>query len=173
MPSFAQENNTNTIEKSINKDPINANLNSNNFNTFNKYDNAHLNLYASDFRYVIKNNDSVFRLYDLRTDSLIILFYDPDCSHCEKEIKKLRKDKSLNKAIADKRCVVLTIPPDITMNEWEQNLNKLPKQWINAWSLDNDLIIKKYLWKVPEIFILNKDKQIIYINMFRQEYDEE
>ncbi len=141
--------------------------------TFDKYNNQHLGLLAKDFRYIVANNDSVFSLYNIQTDSLIILFYDPDCSHCKKEIKKMRKDKKLNRSIRNNNCLVLTIPPDITKEEWQQTVKKMPKQWINAWSEDNDIIISKYLWRVPEVFYLDKDKHITKIEMFREDFADE
>lgn len=140
---------------------------------FDKYNNPHLNLRVKDFRYIVEGNDSVFSLYNIKTDSLIILFYDPDCGHCQDEIKKLRKDKQLNKSIKKGLCLVLTIPPDISKEEWKKCVKKMPKQWINAWSEDRDTIITKYLWRVPEIFYLDKDKRVTKIEMFREDFDDE
>ena len=85
----------------------------------------------------------------------------------------MRKDKKLNKAIVLKRVTVLTVPPDITRQEWEKSVKRMPDYWINAWSLDNDMIIKKYLWKVPEKFILDRDKRILDIDMYREDLDDE
>ena len=141
--------------------------------TFDKYNNQHLGLFAPDFRFITTNNTDTSSLYNLQTDSLIILFYDPDCGHCKKEIKKLRKDKKLNKDIALNKVSVISVPPDITMKEWQKSVKRMPKNWINAYSLDNDFIIKKFLWKVPEMFILDKNKRIIYINMYKEEFDDE
>ena len=140
--------------------------------TFDKYNNQMLGLFAPDFSFVINGADDTVSLYDVQTDSLIILFYDPDCSHCKKEIKKLRKDKKLNYLIDKNLVSVLTVPPDITIEEWKKTVNRMPDNWINAYSLDNDIIIKKYLWKVPEMFVLDRDKRIIGINMYREEYDD-
>ncbi|MBR1626814.1 MAG: thioredoxin family protein [Bacteroidales bacterium] len=140
--------------------------------TFDKYNNQHLGLFAPNFRFVINGANDTLSLYDIKTDSLIILFYDPDCSHCRKEIKKLRKDKKLNCLIERHSVRVLTIPPDITLDEWKKSVRRMPDNWINAFSLDNDVLIRKYLWKVPEMFVLDRDKRIIGINMYREEYDD-
>lgn len=136
---------------------------------FDKYNNQHLGLYADNFNITLLDG-SQMSLYDLQCDTLIILFYDPDCSHCKKEIKKLRKDKQLNNQIKAKTTILLTIAPDIDFISWRQTVNKLPKHWLNAWSSDNDLIIKKFLWKVPEKFVLDKRHRIVEIDMYR-DYD--
>ena len=140
---------------------------------FDKYNNQHIGLFAKDFRFITDKTDDTLSLYGLKADSLIILFYDPDCIHCKREIKKMRKDKKLNKAIELKRVTVLAVPPDITRQEWEKSVKHMPDCWINAWSLDNDIIIKKYLWKVPEKFILDRDKRILDIDMYREDLDDE
>ena len=140
--------------------------------TFDKYNNQYLGLFAADFRFVVADSQDTLSLYNIMADSLIVLFYDPDCSHCKREIKKLRKDKQLNALIKTNRVKLLTIPPDITLQEWEKTVRLMPKQWINAWSLDNDQIIQKYLWKVPEMFVLDKDKRIVDINMYREDLED-
>ena len=140
---------------------------------YDKYNNPHLGLMVKDFRYMVEGSDSVFSLYNLQADSLIILFYDPDCGHWKHEIKKLRKDKQLNNSIKKGLCLVMTIPPDITREEWKATVKKMPKQWINAWSEDRDDIITKYLWRVPEIFYLDKDKRVTKVEMFREDFDDE
>lgn len=138
--------------------------------TFNKYTNAQIGTIAPDFRYIISENDTVFSLHNLKNDSIVLLFYSINCNHCHKEIKKLRKNKILNSKINNNHCIVITIPPDASIEEWNEYVNHLPKNWINAYCLDNDCIISKYLWKVPQSFSIDKNKCIIHVEMF-SEYD--
>ncbi len=138
--------------------------------TFNKYTNPHIGTIAPDFRYIISENDTVFSLHNLVNDSIILLFYSINCSHCTKEIKKLRKNKILNSKIDNNNCILLTIPPDASIDEWKEYVNYMPKNWINAYCLDNDSIISNYLWKVPQVFSIDKNKCIIHVEMF-SEYD--
>lgn len=136
---------------------------------FDKYNNQKLGTKGVDFAIEIIDNDSITSLYQVKADTLYVLFYDPYCEHCHKELKKLKRDKHLNKAIKEKTIAVLTIPPDISREEWLENVKKMPKQWLNAWSKDADILIKKYLWKVPELFVFDKDKTICKIEMYREE----
>lgn len=147
--------------------------NSQNTNKFDKYNNPHLGLQVEDFSFVTTKDDNLHTLYNIKADSLIIFFYDPDCSHCKKEIKKLRKDKHLNNLIAQDSIVFMTIPPDIDLDYWVEFAKKLPKNWINAYLEEKDLLTKKFLWKVPEMFHLDKNKQVMQINMYKEEIEDE
>lgn len=139
---------------------------------FDKYNNQHLYTKGANFSIEIPDCDSIKDLYSLNADSIYVLFYDPYCEHCKKEIKHLRKDKSLNKRIEAKELIFLTIAPDIEKDEWLKCVKKMPKQWLNAYSSDNEMIIKKYLWKVPELFVFDREKIIHKIEMYKEEYDE-
>ncbi len=56
---------------------------------YDKYNNAHKGLYAKDFSFITSEDTVKQRLYHLKADTIILFFYDPDCYHCKKEIKKL------------------------------------------------------------------------------------
>ncbi|MDY6395440.1 MAG: hypothetical protein SPL29_03370, partial [Bacteroidales bacterium] len=63
--------------------------------------------------------------------------------------------------------------PDIDYFTWQKTQKEMPKQWLNVYSSQNAEIIKRLLWKVPELFVLNKEKKIIYINMYREDLEDE
>ncbi|MBP3253932.1 MAG: hypothetical protein J6M30_05455 [Bacteroidales bacterium] len=139
---------------------------------FDKYNNQHTGTYLKDFGFVLQGSDSVYNLYSLQADTVMILFYDPYCDHCHDAIKKLKKDKALKQSIMSKSVIFLTVPPDITFEQWEQTVKHMPKLWLNAWSKEYDLITGQFLWKVPELFVLDKDFKILYIDMYNQQEDE-
>lgn len=139
---------------------------------FDKYNNQHLGTYICDFSFGTSNDTADYSsVFSVEADSVYVLFYDPFCDHCHKEIKRLKKDSKLNKAIEAGSLVFITIAPDTEFDVWRENLAKMPKQWRNVYTSDKEKIIKKLLWKVPELFVLDKDKRITRIDMYRQ-YDE-
>lgn len=141
---------------------------------FDKYSNQHYGTYIRDFSFVSSEDTGRQQnLYSLQTDSIYIFFYDPFCDHCKKEIKHLKKDKNINKAIKEKTLVFLTIAPDIDYSVWQKTVKKMPEQWINAYSEERLQLIKQLLWKVPELFVADKQKRILYINMYREDLEYE
>ncbi|MBR1770003.1 MAG: hypothetical protein IJ748_06065 [Bacteroidales bacterium] len=79
----------------------------------------------------------------------------------------------MKKALRENTLLILTIPPDIDFDVWEKEVKRLPKEWMNAYSFENERIIKQLLWKVPELFVLDREKRVKYINMYRENLDEE
>lgn len=141
---------------------------------FDKYNNQRYNTFICDFDFVTTSDSSAKQnLYSLKADSIYVFFYDPYCEHCHKEIKLLKKNKQLNKAIKDSSLVIITIPPDIDFLTWQNQVKKMPKQWLNAYSFEKEKIIKTLLWKVPELFVLDRQKRIIHIDMYRQDLEDE
>lgn len=145
-----------------------------NINYFDKYNNQHLETYIFDITFITAD-DTINKqnLYSLQADSIYLFFYDPFCEHCIGEIKKLKKNKRINKAIKENSLVVLGIAPDIDYFTWQKTQKEMPKQWLNVYSSQNAEIIKRLLWKVPELFVLDKEKKIIYINMYREDLEDE
>lgn len=141
---------------------------------FDKYNNPRYNTLICDFDFVTAlDTNTCQNLYSLKADSIYVFFYDPFCEHCHREIKLLKKNKQLNKAIKDSSLVILSIAPDIDYNTWQKYVKKMPKQWLNAYSFENEKIIKTLLWKVPELFVLDRQKRIVHIDMYRQDLEDE
>lgn len=141
---------------------------------FDKYNNQHLETYIFDISFITADDTiNEQNLYSLQTDSIYLFFYDPFCEHCLGEIKKLKKDKQINKAIKEKSLIFLSLAPDIDYSIWKKTQKKMPKQWLNVYSHQNSEIIKHLLWKVPELFVLDKEKKITHINMYREDLEDE
>lgn len=139
---------------------------------YDKYNNAHTGLYAPNFSFITDKDTTKQYLYNLQADTIIILFYDPDCYHCKKEIKRLKKDKRLKKSLQSQKTIFLTIPPDIDYDYWHKSNHIIPDKWINAYTTDKDILISKYLWKVPQMFVLDNKKKIIRIEMYREDLEQ-
>jgi hypothetical protein len=101
------------------------------------------------------------KLHDIKSDYLIVAFWDVDCSHCKVEIPKLLQEyhklKSENKDI--------TVYCVYTQNEGEKyikyiNDNKL--DWINVYDgVHYNNVIEKYdVYSTPVIYVLDRNKVI-------------
>ncbi|MDO5760860.1 MAG: hypothetical protein Q4Q06_07525, partial [Bacteroidota bacterium] len=76
-------------------------------------------------------------------------------------------------SIKDASLVFITIAPDVDYTTWQKEVKKMPKQWVNAYTSEKEKIIKKLLWKVPELFVLDKNKRVTHIDMYREEFDDD
>lgn len=108
-----------------------------------------------------KLNPLFTKLHDIKSDYLILAFWDVDCSHCKVEIPKLlaeyHKLKSENKDVKV-YCVY-------TQNDGEKyikyiNDNKL--DWINVYDgVHYNNVVEKYdVYSTPVIYLLDRNKII-------------
>ncbi|MDI1316607.1 thioredoxin-like domain-containing protein [Flavobacterium sp.] len=112
-----------------------------------------------------KNVTAVTKLYmklsDVKADYTVLVFWDVDCGHCQKEIPKLLE--SYNEMLKEKMNV--KVYSVYMQHEGEKYLkyiadNKLP--WINVYdgAHYNNAIEKYDVYSTPVIYILDKNKII-------------
>jgi thiol-disulfide isomerase/thioredoxin len=99
-------------------------------------------------------------LYDLKKDFIILLFWEPDCGHCQEAIPKLKSyyDKAKNEGIE-----VFAVCTQSDKTKWEKYIRENSLTWINGWD-PKRLTNFDYYYNVqstPAIFILDRNKVII------------
>lgn len=113
-----------------------------------------------DFSFITPNQEKL-NLSDIKTDYILLYFYSPECEDCTKIKRRLIKNENLNLLIGEKRITVLAILPDVEKEYWLDNLNFIPKNWLNGWNENDKTIISTYLKTVPTFFIIDKEMNII------------
>ena len=101
-------------------------------------------------------------LYSVNADFIVLVFWDVDCGHCQKEIPKLIK--LYNELKQDKKDV--KVYSVYTLHEGEKYLKYIAdnglQDWINVYDgahLNN--VINKYdIYSTPVIYVLDKNKKI-------------
>lgn len=117
---------------------------------------------------------------DIKTDYKVLVFWDPGCGHCKKEIPKLQK---LYKELKTKKISleIIGINTELENKDWRKYIRENDLDWINI--SDNPEInsnARKYIveqktttlqslnfrdiydiFSTPQIFLLNKDNEII------------
>ena len=101
-------------------------------------------------------------LYSVNANFIILVFWDVDCGHCQKEIPKLIK--LYNELKQDKKDV--KVYSVYTLHEGEKYLKYIAdnglQDWINVYDgahLNN--VINKYdIYSTPVIYVLDKNKKI-------------
>ena len=103
-----------------------------------------------------------FRLHEINAKITIIIFYEPDCGHCKKEIPALYKDVFLK--YRDRGVQVFAVYNLVDKEQWTTFIddNNL-YEWINVYDPYQQTRFRQYydIKSTPVIYVLDKDKKII------------
>jgi thiol-disulfide isomerase/thioredoxin len=111
---------------------------------------------------MMDTNNQLVSLYNIDSKFILILFWDPDCGHCEKEIPKIKDFYTQNK---DKYGVeVFAVCSDTSLVKWKTAVKKRSMNWINVdgpRTLTGDYHELYDVTTTPVIYFLNSRKEII------------
>lgn len=122
---------------------------------------------AANFNYTLASGETL-SLYSIKSDYLLLIFFDPECSTCDAVIRKIKESESINNAMkmnspTRTMLTVLTVYPGENINKWFDYLPQLPTEWVNAY--DQGMVItKKNLYDInayPILYLLDKNKKVI------------
>jgi thiol-disulfide isomerase/thioredoxin len=102
------------------------------------------------------------RLSEVYANLTILVFWEPDCGHCKKEIPLL-KENVVDKYF-DKGVKVFAVYTQHEKDEWTDFIaEKQLEEFINVWDPYNQSKFRNLydIYSTPSIFILDKDKKII------------
>ncbi len=98
---------------------------------------------------------------EIKSPYLVIVFWDPTCGHCKKEIPKL--DSLYKKSLKAKGVEVFAVNLDGNQKEWMDYVNEHDLRWINVWDPYNETDFrKKYdIYSTPVVYLLDKERKIV------------
>lgn len=116
---------------------------------------------ASDFSFETRDGDKT-TLYGLESDTdILLMFYDPECEHCEEVINNLSDDKEFVRAVNDNIIKVLAVYSGDNKELWNDTKNSLPSAWIVGYEdgslQDEEIYIIRSL---PSVYLLDRDKTV-------------
>jgi thiol-disulfide isomerase/thioredoxin len=103
-----------------------------------------------------------FSLHEIKTEYTVLVFWEPDCGHCKKQIPELYNDVYL--PLQDKSISYFAVNSQGKKEEWENFINEHKLyNWIHVWDPQdlNNFRINFDVQTTPIIYILDKDKKII------------
>lgn len=117
---------------------------------------------AIDFTYALADGKTG-TLYNLRSEYLILYFFNPDCEACRVMTHQLANSPVINELIKNKHLKILAVYPDESPDEWKNHITQLPKIWINSYdpaiALKNDELYD--LRAIPNLYLLDKNKVVV------------
>jgi len=125
---------------------------------------------AEDFSYITADG-STQKLSDGKAKFTLLLFYDPDCSHCKETIQQLRDTPQLVQLFAQLQVKILAVDPWGDRNKWKNYQSELSYEWINGF--DNEgkvLAFNLYDLKAsPTIYLLDENKRVLLKDTYLQQ----
>ncbi|MEI6455531.1 MAG: thioredoxin-like domain-containing protein [bacterium] len=111
-------------------------------------------------------SNKLVSMHNIDSKYLILLFWDPDCGHCEQEIPKLRNFYEQYKDIYGLK--ILGVCSDTSLVKWKSQIRKKNMTWINVdgpRTLTGNFHEQYNISQTPVIYILNSRKEIIAKNL--------
>lgn len=96
----------------------------------------------------------------VKADYTILVFWEPSCGHCKKEIPKLYE---LYKTIRDKGVEVFAVYTQNDTTEWKKFINEHVLDWLNVYDKYRFTNFRNLydIYSTPVIYILDRNKKII------------
>lgn len=116
---------------------------------------------ANDFNYIDRTGQKG-SLHRFKAPETLLIFYDPECTHCSDILNTLAENPEINGAIARGDLAVLAIYAEGKREIWEQGKNELPTQWNVGYDLTGILDKELYdLPAMPTIYVLDEHHRVV------------
>jgi thiol-disulfide isomerase/thioredoxin len=101
-------------------------------------------------------------LYDIKSKYTVLVFWDPTCGHCKKEVPALSQyyDSVKTKGLS---LEVFAVGIESDMEEWKKFIRENNLKWINVSDLFNNTNFRAYydIYSTPVVYLLDENKKII------------
>lgn len=116
---------------------------------------------AANFRYIDRHGMES-TLHDLESPLTLLIFYDPECPHCNDILRRHAASKTIKRAITEKKLALIAIYTEGKREVWDKTKNDLPDNWLVGYDLTGILDEEIYdLPAMPTPYLLDKDKRVI------------
>ncbi|MCU4157681.1 redoxin domain-containing protein [Carboxylicivirga sp. A043] len=116
---------------------------------------------APDFK-MQSYTDEYYKLSEIRADITILVFWEPECGHCEKEIPKLNEE--VWKKYSNQSIKMVAVYTQWEKEPWVEFIhNHELHEWIHLYDPYNRSNFRNNydIYSTPVIYILDKDKKIL------------
>lgn len=117
---------------------------------------------ALNFTYILASGEEG-NLYGVNAPYTLLFINNPGCHACAETIEALKQAPAINQAIARKQVQVLSIYPDIDLEEWNRHLSDFPEEWINGYDKKQVMETQNLydLKAIPTLYLMDKDKVVM------------
>ncbi|MDE5471717.1 DUF5106 domain-containing protein [Elizabethkingia meningoseptica] len=117
---------------------------------------------ATNFEFVDVSgtNQSLHKVKGLNK---LLIFYDPECSHCAQTIQEMKQDSRISTLVDNGKLQVIAICPVGELNVWQAYQKNIPNKWINGFDKKGD-VTRKRLYDIkafPTIFLIDGNNKVV------------
>ena len=110
-------------------------------------------------------DDKYYTLQQIQADYTVLVYYEPHCGHCKKEVPKLMQ--YYRDTLKDMNVKIFAVYTQYDKEEWNEFINDKDLKedgWMNIW--DGPYPHSQFrdfydIYSTPVIYVLDKDKRII------------
>lgn len=116
---------------------------------------------ATDFEYTPSSGKKQ-SLSQTPAEYLLLVFYDPECDHCQDILQGLITSTAIHQLIAQQKLTVLAIYTEANILYWQSRRQQLPGNWIVGY--DREKIKNQNLYDLkamPSLYLLDRTKQVL------------
>lgn len=117
---------------------------------------------ATDFAYTDRNGRRHTLRGTAKGKQLLLLFYDPECSHCSEILEQVRESAIIKDCIGRKELAVLAIYTEGNRKLWNETKASMPQEW--AVGFDEEKIVERELYSIPAMpvmYLLDNNKKVL------------
>jgi peroxiredoxin len=110
---------------------------------------------------ILEDTTGTYRtLYNIKTPYTVLLFWDPDCGHCQKVVPEVKK---LYDIVKGKGVEVFALCTETEMEKWKKFIREKQLNWINVADpkYQNNFRYEFDITSTPQIYLLDSNKVII------------
>ena len=110
---------------------------------------------------IMKDTSDIFQnMYNIKARFTILCFWDPDCSHCKKEVPVLHSEY---KKIASKDVKVMAVCTETERKKWTEFISKNSLDWTNVADIElhNNFRAIYDITSTPVVYVLDRNKKIL------------
>ena len=117
---------------------------------------------AADFAYTTREGRRTTLHQTVCEGELLLMFYDPDCEHCQETMKQLEASEALSAAVASSRLQVLAVYSGDDHDLWQRTAPQLPAAWTVGYETGVLQETGSYVLRaMPTLYLLDRDKKVL------------
>ena len=117
---------------------------------------------AANFTYTLENGQKG-TLYGVKSEYVLLYFFNPDCSACKDITAQLSQSPILAELMRTKELKILAVYPDEDLTAFKTHLPDMPQEWIISY--DKTVTLKQDevydLKAIPTLYLLDKNKKVL------------
>jgi thiol-disulfide isomerase/thioredoxin len=104
--------------------------------------------------------DKNISLYDVKSKYTVMIFWDPDCGHCQKIVPKLKE--LYDKTLKEKGVTVYAVNIEDDAAKWKKFIIDKNLNWINCHDKYKQYFLRDLfdIYSTPVIYLLDENKKI-------------